>query len=95
MKMLSTVFTLSLLIPIVACSFAAFQVFYQTNSDLIPKDTSSSLARPFIIFALTYFVVLILSVWLNIKRKFLVNIILSGCLIIFYIITVNFVGIHG
>jgi hypothetical protein len=92
MRILSITFTLLLLIPIVVCSHAIFQIFYQTTSDAIPKDVRFSIATPSIAYAASYLIFLILSILLNIKRKFTANIVLTGCLMLIYIFSINFIS---
>jgi hypothetical protein len=92
MKTVSIFLTASLLMPIAACLLAVFQTYYQLNSDFIPKSAVVSITKPFIIYGISYFVFLVISLYLNIKKKYLVTIILSACLMMFYLVTVNFIG---
>jgi len=89
MKILSITLTGLLLIPILACSIAAFQNYYQLDSDLIPKSAVYSIMKPFIFYSVSYFIFFILSIFLNIKGKFTINIVLSACLILIYLVSLN------
>ncbi len=61
------------------------------GSSLVPRGTFLSIATPSIVYSVSYLVFFILSVLLNKKGKFLINIVLSGCLILIYFFTINFI----
>ena len=95
MKALSIILTALLFIPVISCSIAIFQIFYQTSSDLIPEDVPFSIARPSFIYAVSFLAFLIFSIFLNVKEKFKVNILMCGCLMLAYLLTINFIGSTG
>jgi hypothetical protein len=95
MKIVSIILTALLLIPVVTCSLAIHQIFYQTKSPLIPKDTLFSIAEPFILYGVSYLVFFCLSILLNIRGKFKINIVLSGFLVLIYLVTINMIKVHG
>jgi hypothetical protein len=95
MKILSIILTSLLLIPVVVCSMAVFQIFHQFNSELIPKDSTFSIAEPSILYGVSYLVFFGLAILLNIKGKFRINVVLSGCLVLIYFVTINLIKVHG
>jgi hypothetical protein len=95
MKILSIILTALLLIPVVVCSLTVFQIFYQTSSPLIPKDATFSIAQVPILYGLSYLVFFGLSILLNIKGKFKINVVLASSLVLIFIVTINMIKVHG
>jgi hypothetical protein len=91
MKIASIILTVLLLLPVGVCAVATFKIFYQTDSQLIPTGTPFSIATPSIIYALSYLVFFVLSILLNRKGKFAINMVLSGCLMLIFFFTINFI----
>jgi hypothetical protein len=91
MKIASIILTVLLLFPAGVCAAAIFKMFHQFDSQMITKDAFLSAATPSIVYALSYLVFFVLSILLNKKGKFIINIVLSGCLILIYFFTINFI----
>ena len=91
MKITSIIFTPLLLVPALYFIIATCQIFYKTTSDLIPGDVRFAIAKPSIICAVSFIVFLILSILLNIKRKFAANIAITACLLLVYLVMIIFV----
>jgi hypothetical protein len=90
MKILSAILTALLLIPVVICSIAIFQVYFQTSaSPLISNGTSLSIAEPTILYGASYLVFFCLSILLNIRGKFKINVVLSGSLVLIFLVSIN------
>jgi hypothetical protein len=95
MKVLSIILTSLLLIPVVVCLLSVFQILHQTNSELIPKDTSLAIAQTPILYGFSYLIFFVLSILLNTKGKFRINVVLAGCLVLIYIVTLNMIKVQG
>jgi len=91
MKIASIILTLLLLFPAGVCATAIFKMLHQFDSQMITKNAFLSAATPSIVYALSYLVFFVLSILLNKKGKFIINIVLSGCLILIYFFTINFI----
>ena len=85
MKFASITTTLLLLIPVITCAIDVL------NSAMPAFGEASVVARPVIFYGVSYLLFFILSILLNVKRKFLINIILSGSLVLIYFVTVNLI----
>jgi len=92
MKIISVIFTALLLIPVVVWSIPVFQFYFPANHNVIRKDAFFSIAEPAISYAFFYLVFFILSVLLNVKRKFTINVILSGTLVLIFLVTINLIS---
>jgi len=62
------------------------------DSPFVPKEVTSSTVKPYIIYVVAYIIFLGCSIYVTARGKYAVNIIGSACLVVFYIITVNFIG---
>ena len=80
------------MLPIFFCLLTVFQIYYTLDNPLIPNDVVVTNARPYIIYSIAYLIFLVFSIALNLKGKYFGNIIISACLILVYLITVNFIG---
>jgi hypothetical protein len=74
---------------------AIFQIYAQFNGAFFPKGTPFSMSEPLIFYGASYVIFFILSVLLNARGKFTVNIVLAGCLVLIYVVTINLVRGHG
>jgi hypothetical protein len=92
MKKTSIILSAGLLLPIFFCLLTVFQIHYTMDSPLVPEDIAVTAARPYIICCIAFVIFLIFSMALNLKGKYLGNIIISVCLILVYLIAVNFIG---
>jgi hypothetical protein len=95
MKIISIILTALLLIPVMVCSIAIFQIYHQANTPFIPKDSSSSIAQTPILYGFSYLLFFVLSILLNTKGKFRINMVLAGCLVLIYIVTLNMIKVQG
>jgi len=92
MKIISAIFTALLLIPVVVCAIAIFKFYTQANNNFIPKDAVFPVAQPTIFYGFFYLVFFIMSILLNIKKKYTVNVILSGSLVLIFLVTIHLIS---
>jgi len=91
MKILSVILTALLLIPVIFCSVSIFQIYFKANNTTIPGYSAFPLLQPSIVYTFSYFIFFVLSVLLNVRKKFTINIVLSGCLILIFFFTINLI----
>jgi len=90
MKIVSIILTALLLIPVAVCLHAILQVYDQNSaSPLLPKGNSLSIAEPTLLYAASYLVFFGLSILLNIRGKFKINVVLSGSLVLIFLVSIN------
>jgi len=90
MKTFSVILTALLLTPTVFCSVSIYQIYFRAGSS-IPKNAIFTMLEPSIVYIVSYIVFFILSVLLNVKGKFQANIVLSGCLLLIFFVTINLI----
>lgn len=94
MKNISIALTVFLMLVVVASIVSIMQVYYQYTSPLISAEIITVLTKPHKIYAAIYFVFFTLSLYLTIKKKYFINVIAAGCLVLIHLIIVNFIGIE-
>jgi Gpi18-like mannosyltransferase len=62
------------------------------NSPLIPASIAPSLAKSYIFYGIIFSIFFAVSIFLNVKRKYIVNIIIAGSLLILHLVVINFIG---
>jgi hypothetical protein len=91
MKVLSIILTVLLILPVERFFGLATQLYWGAVSLTafgVNKDQINTLERPFIIYFIVYFFVFCIAVFLNIKKKYLVNIAFSGIAFIIYVVII-------
>ncbi len=91
MKIFSFVITGYLLLTVIRCLLKIVESYNELVSPLNPKSIVIDVARPYEICAISYFVFLLISVFLNIKKKYMANVVVSVSFVLVYFIITNFV----
>jgi len=91
MKFVSIGFTLLLLIPIIVCLTAIFKLYDEADANPIPKNLFFSVAGPVMFYTFSYLVFLIFSIFLNVNKRFVTNILLTISLFLLYLMTIHLI----
>jgi hypothetical protein len=75
-----------------SCFFTAYQTTYALESPLIPTQLIGAVAKPYIMYGIAYSVLLLVSLYLNYKKKYFTSIVLTSCLMLFYLSTIFLIG---
>src|SRR4051794_33691368 len=92
MKILSVVLTVGLFVLAACFLMTAHRNYYSMNSPFIPKQLVVAMTRPYRLYSAGYFIFALISLFLSIKKRYLTNIIMAGCLLLFYLLTIMFIG---
>ena len=92
MKIISIVLTVLLFIPLAHFLFVTGQGYLQADTDFAPTNLFASIPKSFIICGIVYLAILIVSIVLNVKRKYFINIVSSAVLIIIIFLFVFVIG---
>ena len=93
MKIASILLTILLFFPLVGCILGISQAYYEYNSPLIPPSVIFDMAKPYLINGSVLFVCFLIALYLNVKRKYTANIIMSSIVIALHLITINFTSL--
>ena len=85
MKILSIVLTVLLLAIFAMNLRAVYYDCYILDSPIIPKQLRSSLIKHDSIVASIYFLLVCLSLFLTLKKKYITNVVISSVMILFYL----------
>jgi hypothetical protein len=87
MKTTSTVLTILLLIPIMACAFFAFQSYERISIGFSGATIAKTVAIQQLLPIITYLVCAVISVVLIVKQKYLESSIMCGTVIAFFMLS--------
>jgi len=93
MKIISIGLTVLLFVPLVGCMIGIFQTCYLYNSPLIPNTVIFDLATPYVINGSVLFICFLIALYLNIKKKYTANIVMSSVVIVLHLIAINFTSL--